>query len=215
MNTPIPNGPRWEAVSYSRPSATVDQCGDLQTGGPLELVVVVTDGLGGRWDATVSGETITSLTTHGVDGKGVTQRALRSLPLATVRQLAVTRAAEYRAAIASGATTADAHSDPLSATPEDHDDAGPMLTGTSIPRAVFAAAWREEGVHRVDAQGRRRPPRRKALAARFKVSEARIDDYVREARDFGDIAPAQTGRKRTAQTTGAERVGSPEERNER
>ncbi|MGO1227820.1 MAG: hypothetical protein ACTMH5_13380 [Brachybacterium sp.] len=215
MNTSSPNGPRWETVSYSRPSATVDQYGDLQTGGPLELVVVVTDGRGGRWDATVNGETVTSLTTHGVDGKGVTQRALRSLPLATVHKLAVTRAAEYRAAMASGARTADAHSDPLAATPASHGDDDPMLTGTSIPRAEFAAAWREEGARRVDEQGRDRPPRRQALAERYKVSRARIDDYVREARDHGDIAPASTGRKRASQTTGADRAESQNEENGR
>lgn len=215
MNTDIPNRLQWETVSYSRPSVTTDHQGDLRADGPLELVVVVTDGLGGRWDSTVSGETITSLTAHGVDGKGVTQRALRSLPLATVRKLAITRAAEYRAAMASGAHSVDAHSDPLAATPADHAGAGPMLTGTAIPRAEFAAAWLEEGARRVDEHGRDRPPRRAALAQRYGVSEARIDDYVREARDHGDIAPARTGRKRNSQTTGADRAKSQNEENGR
>lgn len=195
---------RWAAETRTRPRYRVTAGANgpelVEDGTELVVIVMTTDGR--RWDVVVDEEDVESLTVHSGPAASVSFRHLEDAPLRSIRLLAVTRAAQFRDAMASGANSLDAHLHPLSSTPADFEGEGPTLQGTAIPRAVFAEAWRDEGLRRVDDAGKPRPPRRKALSERFGVSQARVDDYIREARRHGDIPPARTGRghKRPTET---------------
>lgn len=189
--------PIWTARSGTRP--VLDDDGEVLD---HETWVTVSDGRGGHWTATVDGDRLTTLTVHAHD---VRQIDLRSVPLVEVRATALAHVRQVSDLLDDGYRLADAldvaQADPPALMPDGR-----------TPVADFIAAYRSAGP-RPGADGRvDRTPRRHALAERFGVSVYTVDKWVRLLRDQGELEESAIARNRT---TGAERAGSPEERNER
>lgn len=188
------HNPTWKARSGTRP--VVDDDGEVLD---HETWVAVSDGRGGHWTVTVDGDRLASLTVHAHD---VRQIDLRSVPLVEVRATALAHVRQVSDLLDDDYRLADAL---------DMADPPALMPDGRTPVADFIAAYRSAGP-RAGADGRvDRTPRRQALAERFGVSVYTVDKWVRLLRDQGELEESAIARNRT---TGAERAGSPEERNE-
>ena len=149
-----------------------------------EVVVVVSEPTGWRWELVLRGEDIVALAVRHRQGLPVDMTVLRGTPLEDLARIAVVFLARGRELWEDGLPEALSLAVAELAPPEVRS----ALDGRPTDEE-FAATWHETGPKLPDGT-----PRREALADRYGVTPYAIDKWARRARDRGLIPPARTGR---------------------
>lgn len=180
-----PSYRKWTVRGYMRPVIEWDPDGVPFPAGHHEPVVVVFDPRGWEWHVTTEDGRLTSLVIRGED---VDQKALRTVPVSYLREIAETYRGHVEQSIRDGMPLGDALAD------AEADPGQTRRKGDPPSVEEFAASWHETPATQTRPGGR--TTRRQALATRYHVSPERVDQWTRAARDTGLIPPAKTGRPR-------------------
>lgn len=180
-----PSYRKWTVRGYMRPVIEWTSEGVPFSPGHTEPVVVVFDPRGWEWHVTTEDGRLTSLV---MKGENVDQRALRTVPVSYLREVAETYLGHVERAVADGIPLADALTD------AEADPGQARVKGDPPTPEEFAAAWRETPASQTRPDGR--TTRRQALAERWSVTVYTVDKWTRAARDAGLIERAGTGRPR-------------------
>jgi len=170
--------------------------GEWEPTGSSVPAVVVSDDHGTVWEVTAADGRITSLTITPPPGERLDQRALSHVPVAHLRDVALTYLADVERAWEQGMAVADA----LREADRARGEVAPP--GGDFDVAEFAEAWHDTPASEVIDRGRKRIFRRQVLADRYGVTPEKVDIWIKQARAAGLIPPVAGQRRgRRSQTT--------------